>query len=142
MIDTKAQTPTILQNHDKWLALAKKSPTEPMTVSTTTTTTTTPHKPHPQQTHNTTLNKKPKELISPSVSSSNLRHASPPPAAAAAPAAQPAPKPQPQAFDINVIYNQINNQRKLKEQQVKLRNLMRVIALKLIFTHVETRGTG
>ncbi|KAL9545936.1 hypothetical protein MBANPS3_006897 [Mucor bainieri] len=117
--DKKAEksTPTVLQNHDKWLALAKKSPTEPASAinnSSSSTTATTPHKAHPQQTHHTNHNKKPKELISPSVSSSNLQHQSPPPSAAPA---QPAPKPQPQAFDINVIYNQINNQRKLKEQQ-------------------------
>ncbi|GAN08877.1 hypothetical protein MAM1_0228c08395 [Mucor ambiguus] len=121
--DKKAEksTPTVLQNHDKWLALAKKSPTEPASAinTTTTTTNTTPHKPHSQQIQNTTLSKKTKELISPSASSSNLQHQSPPPPAVAAAAvpAQPAPKPQPQAFDINVIYNQINNQRKLKEQQ-------------------------
>lgn len=95
--------------------MAKKSPTETTTpTAATTVNTTAQHKPHLQQTHHTNYIKKPKEIISPSVSTTSL-HQSPPPQASPAP---PAPKAQP--FDINVLYNQIHNEKKLKEQQVNV----------------------
>ncbi|CEP16414.1 hypothetical protein [Parasitella parasitica] len=105
-------TPTILQNHDKWLALAKKSPTEVSNMSTAATTKMAlQHKPTLQQTHHTNYSKKPKEIVSPSCSTSNPQH-SPPPQPP-----QPPNPPKAQPFDINVLYNQIHNEKKLKEQQ-------------------------
>jgi hypothetical protein len=85
-----------LKNHDQWLAIAKNdTPTQP--------------KPH-SHIHNTNHipNRKPKELISP------VTHTTAP----------PKPKepvvPAAKSFDINDLYNQIHNERKLKEQQVRL----------------------
>ncbi|KAI8643214.1 Bromodomain-containing protein [Parasitella parasitica] len=102
-------TPIVLQNHDKWLALAKKSPTEAATApAAPVAKAATQHKPTLQQTHHTNYNKKPKEIISPSASTPNLHHSPPP---------QPPQAPKAQPFDINVLYNQIHNEKKLKEQQ-------------------------
>jgi hypothetical protein len=95
-----------LQNHDKWLALAKKPsmdarPQAPL--------------PHP---HTSTTNIK--KVISPT-SATTVKQREPVQPVSLPPAPAPAPAPTPVAptFDINDIYNKIHNEKKLKEQQVR-----------------------
>lgn len=89
-----------MHNHDKWLALAKKSPTEQA-------------RPQTQHTQPQSAGIKRKEMISPTSATSITK---------------PSPvTPQVPAFDINDIYNKIHNEKKLKEQKVNSCILLYVI---------------
>lgn len=113
-----------MKNHEQWLAIAKND------------TPTTQSKPH-LHIHNNTNHiphRKPKELISPVTHIPTV--VPPKPKEPVAPAAK--------SFDINDLYNQIHNERKLKEQQVcfTITKIMRVSVLTIAIETRRTREMG
>lgn len=91
-----------MKNHDQWLAIAKHD-TPTQTKSHLHIHNNTSHIPH----------RKSNELHPP------VTHI---PAAAVPPKPKEPVAPAAKSFDINDLYNQIHNERKLKEQQVLLHN--------------------